>query len=448
MKLQVSQDSAPSTVWAAVLITCIAVMSGVCLLILFDIYRDSLREDAARTVFEQGEHITRELSRHPFLADSAAGRAERDGFQRLIRAVAEVEPAIEYVSVTRGEEIEFREQVRPLDPAQSPETSSVVPVAMQPQMIDTGQEQIPVMSFTAVVPVPGDSSRLLEVALRREAVLREEAGASRALGSMFKVAMATVIVAFAACTVLAIWLMRREMVRQERRRTEEHLAFAGALADGVIHDIRNPMNSLRLDAQMLAKEAAKGDSCGLPRVSELASRLQATVDRTDGMLNEYLYLATPDKGENENVDLVECIRDSHALLAPRLEQARVSMEMDLDVNRLVVTGRPVQLKRGLVNILINAIQASEDGQVIRVSARRENGMARVDIRDAGVGIPPSDRRRIFEMFYSTRPGGTGLGLWIAKMAVERHNGNLWVTDGDEGGARFTIQIPLTQGDAA
>jgi signal transduction histidine kinase len=106
-----------------------------------------------------------------------------------------------------------------------------------------------------------------------------------------------------------------------------------------------------------------------------------------------------------------------------------------------VTGRSVALKRALINVLTNAKQASPSGGTVTVSTRREDGYAVVVIEDEGPGIPEPEKNRIFDMFVSGKPGGVGLGLYLAKAAVESNRGKITAENRVEGGARFVIRLP-------
>jgi signal transduction histidine kinase len=240
-------------------------------------------------------------------------------------------------------------------------------------------------------------------------------------------------------------MMRREVQREKLRREQEHLAFSGGLANGIVHDFRNPMSSMRLDVQMLEKEAARGPECRMARVAELVIRIRETLDRMDKVFREFLYLAKPVSDLAERMDLGVCIRDCLDLLAPRFDQAGVRVEAELPgPGALEVVAHEVALRRAFVNVLMNAEQFSTRGSVVRVRAGVEDGAAVLDVLDSGPGISRLARKRIFEMFFSTRPGGTGLGLFLARAAVERSGGTIEAWNRPEGGACFRIRLPRAE----
>jgi signal transduction histidine kinase len=234
-------------------------------------------------------------------------------------------------------------------------------------------------------------------------------------------------------------------VRERRRRQEEHLAFAGVLANGIVHDFRNPMSSMRLDLQMLAKETGKGAAVRLERVRELADRLRGTIDRMDKVFREFLYMSKPGPAELDALDLRDCLADCIDLVRPRLEQADVTVDLAGPAEPVPVLASASALSRAIVNVLTNAIQFSPRGGCIRVDLAREARSARIDIRDEGPGIEPGDHERVFEMFASTRPEGTGLGLFLARTAIEKCGGGIAVVAAGRPGACIRITLPIDNG---
>jgi signal transduction histidine kinase len=204
------------------------------------------------------------------------------------------------------------------------------------------------------------------------------------------------------------------------------------------------MNSLRLDAQLLRKEALKEKQADSARIAELAERMQGTVDRTDGVLTEFLYLSSPESEAEENYDVIDCVRDCTRLLTPRFEKARIAVKIDAPDEKLTARGRAIPVKRALVNVMVNAIQASSEGGAVQIGVTGRDGQVVIEIDDSGTGIAVGERLRVFDMFHSNRPGGTGLGLWMARTAVERQSGSIGIADSPTGGARIVITLPASE----
>jgi two-component system C4-dicarboxylate transport sensor histidine kinase DctB len=277
----------------------------------------------------------------------------------------------------------------------------------------------------------------------RRAVEREEWAAVRAIDSMYRLGLATVAAAFALCLALVAWVARREEARERARRREEHLAFSGMLANGIVHDFRNPMSSLRLDAQMLAKEAAKGTSSRPERMAELAERMRSTLDRMDRIFREFLTLARPDAGPvPERADLVACARECAEMMAPRYEAAGMRLELDAP-GPAPFAGPSAGAKRAILNLLLNALQHGKAPGPVRLSVEEKADRVALEVEDNGPGLPRADREKAFGMFWTTRPQGTGLGLFMARLAVENGGGRIAAIDPRPGcgGARFRMEYP-------
>jgi signal transduction histidine kinase len=313
-------------------------------------------------------------------------------------------------------------------------------IVMHRKLIHLGDHRIPVLSFTMRLPGPRESTNTLEIALRKTIVDREERNAVLAVRSMFRVSLVTVVVAFAVCVILFAWVMHREHRREQRRRAEEHLAFSGVMANGIVHDFRNPMSSLKLDIQMLNKEAGRGVDLRRERVQELSGRIQHTLNRMDKVFQEFLFLSRPSAEQMEPVNLSELMRECIQILQPRMEHKALEVSMDVKPS-VVVRAYPESLRRGVINVIINAEQFSPEQGRIHISLQMNEGQAVLDVRDYGPGIPERDRKHIFDMFTSTRPGGTGLGLFLARAAVERSGGQIKWQPVDGPGTCIRITLP-------
>jgi signal transduction histidine kinase len=108
----------------------------------------------------------------------------------------------------------------------------------------------------------------------------------------------------------------------------------------------------------------------------------------------------------------------------------------------VVLGDEGQLHQVVLNLVTNALQAVDDGERVVIATRREGDRGVVEVRDSGAGVPAEDRDRVFEPFFTAREHGTGLGLFVSYGIVDRHGGQIEVGDAPEGGARFTVRLPL------
>lgn len=425
------------------LIFVLAIGSALGLWSMVRLYRNSLHATTAQSVLDWGHLMARQLADQPALrTGTPAGGSEWSDFDRWVQSLSQVEPGLQYVSVAERGQLIYHRQPEP--------TGDFIPRMSEAPVIDRrlvaqGTGIVPVLTFTLVVPGAGGPARTLQIALRRDVLIREESTASAALSAFFRAALWTLFGALGGAVLLMAWAIRRDLRRQEERREEEHLAFAGILADGIFHDVRNPLSSLKLDLQMMERESGRGTELRPERMGELLRRSRRTIDRIDALMEEFLLTAKPDRQIPEPLDVNQCIRDALDLVAPHFEKGGIRLDIALAAEPLRVRGFPLALKRALVNILVNARQAAPDGGTVSVrSLRLPEGIC-VDVEDDGVGIPVSIRNRVFDWFVSGRPGGTGLGLSLARAAVSKSGGFIRIEDRIPRGTRVHIVLPLLSG---
>lgn len=411
----------------------IALCTVGCLVLLQLAYREAVHAAATDAVLARGRMIAADLAAHPYATEpEATGR--RETFRDVVQSLARLEPSLQYVSVTDGGRIVFHEQLREGRVAAAPPDGAI---RVKRRMLDFGTNRVPVVTFTLASEA---GARSVQVALQRDALQREERGAGHALTAMLRAALLAVGLSFGSMLVVVVVLARRESRRETLRHEAEHLAFAGALANGVIHDMRNPLSSLGLDVQLLEKEARREAGARPERVRELAGRVRRTIDRVDNVLREFLHVSAP-PGADAMLDLREALSDCVDLLRPRFERAGVRLESELGEPPAPLRGAAVQIKRAVINVLTNALQASASEQVVHLALRRfEDGYAIV-VRDQGPGIPRRATEKVFDLFYTTKPGGTGLGLTLTRAAMEHHGGTVSLEPAAGGGTVVTLHLP-------
>ncbi len=224
---------------------------------------------------------------------------------------------------------------------------------------------------------------------------------------------------------------------KERMARQERLAALGTLVGTVAHDIRNPLMSMTMAAELLAAECPVTDSA---RVH--LDRLDRASLRIMNLVNELLDFATtrPLKLESvtDQVLLQEVVEACEAAAAQR--NVRVDLQVDEHASELVLD--PRRMHQVLQNILENAIQHSPPDSLVKISSSFKPGFWTCIVEDEGPGIASEDLPSIFDPLFTRRPGGTGLGLAIAHRIVQQHGGDLGVENRPTGGASFLIRLPL------
>lgn len=247
----------------------------------------------------------------------------------------------------------------------------------------------------------------------------------------------------------AIWVLEdltEDLSLQERLRDAEKLAAVGRMSAQVAHEVRNPLHSIGLEAELAAEAAAKLGN--LPLKQSLQSILVA-VDRLEKITENYLKLSRLSAGENTQLDLGQTLETVLAAYAPAFEAQGVRVDWQRETNAsFAVWGDGDLLENALGNLLRNSLQALEtlprgQGTIDVRLGNTESNRIWLQIRDNGPGIEPSVRERLFSPFVTTRAQGTGLGLSFVKKVLEDHSGSVSSLDLGAGqGACFELLIPL------
>lgn len=237
--------------------------------------------------------------------------------------------------------------------------------------------------------------------------------------------------------------------KQERLIHSEKLAAIGEMAAKVCHEINNPLTAISGCTQLMRRKL--GTEASPPDHAEAYERYLATIAtetaRCSRITSELLQSTRRSTAAFHPFDLHDILNHSVAVLdyGEHSEQMVVA-DFDFDIPRLL--GDAQQMTQVFLNLLTNAADAMPDGGRIHISTRLSGGhgaggdTVQIRIRDEGPGIPEEDPLRLFDPFYTTKPGGTGLGLTICRGIVEKHKGILHLANAPEGGAEATILIPV------
>jgi signal transduction histidine kinase len=228
---------------------------------------------------------------------------------------------------------------------------------------------------------------------------------------------------------------------REQLLQSEKLAGVGRLAAGVAHEIRNPLNSIRL--WLYAIQKLLGPEA---RLQQEFQAIGEEIQRLERIVRHFLEFSRPPLLKLRQMCLLPLLQKTLELFAHRAEQQQVRLEYQGDDGLPPVMGDAEQLQQVLLNLLGNALDAVPTGGKLSLEATAGNdasgrAMVVVRIRDTGCGIPEADRERIFEPFFTTKPEGTGLGLGIAAQIVAGHNGRLVLESTSAAGTTFAIWIP-------
>jgi signal transduction histidine kinase len=242
-------------------------------------------------------------------------------------------------------------------------------------------------------------------------------------------------------------VVARLQQREREARQAEHLAAVGQMAAGIAHELRNPLQPMKILVQAAAeREPAPGlDGRDLAVLEQEIGRLERSIQT-------FLDFARPPLLEKRPFDAGAVLRQAVDLLAARAAQQGVRVECDVPGWPVEVRADAGQVRQVVLNLLLNALDATPHGGTVRVELHEEEGRDLRDsplrwlmlrVSDTGCGLPAGLGPRIFEPFVSTKETGLGLGLSICKRIVEAHEGEIQAGDRPGGGAVFTIRLPLS-----
>ena len=245
-----------------------------------------------------------------------------------------------------------------------------------------------------------------------------------------------------------LWMTRGlwRSVRRIRRRGKgrEQLVELGQLAGGLAHEIKNPLSTINVNLKLLAEDIERFPDETHRRWLHRLEGVQGEADRMRGILDDFLRYAGKYELTLRSVELARLVGELADFFAPQAESARVVMRTTLPEEPIRVRVDVGLLKQAVLNLLINAVQATSDGGelILRLTSSRDRAV--LEIIDTGTGIAAEELDKIFEVYYSTKKRGTGLGLATTRRIVREHGGTLQVESEVGKGTRFVLSLPLAK----
>lgn len=255
-------------------------------------------------------------------------------------------------------------------------------------------------------------------------------------------------------TALVLTALRgeREAADARARQHLDELARAGRLSTlgelsaGLAHELNQPLCALASYAQASKRLLQRRQ---LDDLKDALEQLDASAHRSAETVRQMRAFAAGHTPERRSVSFAELVKPVRDLLRPELRRGNVRLDLNLDDPLPNVMAAPIQIEQVLVNLLRNAMEATEgrtDGHV-RLSAQRKGAELVVSVTDNGPGIPEHRLSNLFDPFATWKSGGLGLGLSISRSLIEAHGGHLHARNRDEGGAEFLFTLPVEDHDA-
>ena len=237
--------------------------------------------------------------------------------------------------------------------------------------------------------------------------------------------------------------------------TSKGLEFLGAVAGGLVHEIRNPLSTMNVTLQLMQEDWPAEDED--PRAARTARRLNSLlgeVKRLEEILDDFLRYAGIRRLNISQVMLNRVVEEVTGFMLPECARAGVELTFYPDRSMPIMRVDERLLKQALMNLLLNAVQALEgldedDGREkqIIVRTRLDGDFARIDVIDTGPGIPLTVQDKVWEVYYSRKRSGSGLGLPMARRVAEEHGGALLLESEPGKGSDFILHLPLAGPDA-
>jgi len=221
----------------------------------------------------------------------------------------------------------------------------------------------------------------------------------------------------------------RELARKNR------LADLGQMASHVAHEVRNSLVPVTLYLSLLRRRIS-----GDPDSLDVLDKASAGFTALDATVNDLLHFTSDRDPVLHLFSLQKLLEGVHASLAPQLAAQSIEISTDLS-DQLLISADQEMLRRAVLNLMLNALDAMPDGGKLMLRARWAPCGVELEIADTGEGLSEEAKEHVFEPFFTTKHGGTGLGLAIVYRIAEVHGGDVTAADRPDGGAAFTLRIP-------
>ncbi len=248
---------------------------------------------------------------------------------------------------------------------------------------------------------------------------------------------------------VALWIASRRWsvsARDRDHRHQEHMVEVSRLVGGLAHEIKNPLSTINLNLKLLLEDIEAHHDETHRRWARRLGNVQEESERLRAILDDFLRFAGKIELHPRRTDMVELIDELTEFFAPQAEASRVVMRTALPDAPVWSRVDEDLLKQSLLNLMINAVDAMAEGGELLIRLETHNDQACIQVIDTGEGIPPELQQRVFEIYYSTKKGGSGIGLPMTRRLIQEQGGQIQLDSEPGRGTRFTIHLPLDPGD--
>jgi signal transduction histidine kinase len=222
---------------------------------------------------------------------------------------------------------------------------------------------------------------------------------------------------------------------------DEKPPLVEAIAAGIAHEVRNPLNALQINLEILEEEISEIVPDRNSHVFEVIGKIAGELRSLDNFVTEFLRFARPPRLNRQPVAVRLLLADLVTFVGPECSRKGVSVSLAVEGGPETVVVDAFQLKHAVLNLVLNALQATPKGGAIAIEAGGDDRALEIRVRDGGEGMSEGVLPRAFDAFFTTREGGTGLGLPIARRIVEAHGGRLVLQSREGEGTLATLSLP-------
>jgi signal transduction histidine kinase len=207
------------------------------------------------------------------------------------------------------------------------------------------------------------------------------------------------------------------------------------------HDLKAPIHAMLLTLDILSKSVAQTAGAQRQLQERYIATLEEELSRFKRTLQDVLTDVTPSRHTFKRLDICELIRELARLIAVEASANDVEVKLSLAPDQVLVDGHRDQLKQALLNLMLNALDAMSNGGRLKVAVERSGNSVEISISDTGLGMNDAMRAQTFELHFTTKPRGTGIGLYVARSVAESHGGRIRVESAPGAGSTFRIALP-------
>lgn len=222
----------------------------------------------------------------------------------------------------------------------------------------------------------------------------------------------------------------------------QRLSALNRLTSGVAHEIKNPLNSIGLHLEVLKSRLGEEDDIAREELQILRDETK----RLDRVVKTFLDFTKPVELKLAPVDLSEMLNGLLQFLMPESQDRKVAIGLECEIRPAMIRGDSDLLKQAFLNLIRNGMEAMPEGGPLAVHVQQELQEIVVTIKDRGIGIPESSRGKIFQLYYTTKESGTGIGLAVTYRVVQLHNGSITFESKPGQGTEFELRFPMLEKD--